>query len=52
MEGEMVRSVECAETPLFSIKGFELPFLFIYSPTLIKGTTCWIEQMREKAQGQ
>lgn len=32
-------SVECAETPLFSIKGFELPLLFIYSPTLIKQTS-------------
>lgn len=34
-------SVECAETPLFSIKGFGFPLLFIYSPTVIKETTGW-----------
>lgn len=34
-------SVECAETPLFSIKGFGFPLLFIYSPAVIKETTGW-----------
>ena len=34
-------SVECAETPLFSIKGFGFPLLFIYSPTVIKETAGW-----------
>lgn len=43
-------SVECAETLLFSIKGFEFPLLFIYSPTVIK-TTGWNIAEERKSSG-
>lgn len=34
-------SVECAETPLFPIKGSGFPLLFINSPAVIKDTAGW-----------
>lgn len=43
-------SVECAETPLFSIKGFALGFLpFIFSPIMIKENT---DSSRKKRLGE
>lgn len=44
-------SVECAETPLFSIKGFGFPLPFSYSPTVIKETTRWNTADEKKARG-
>lgn len=44
-------SVECTETPMFSIKGFEFPLLFIYSPTVIKETTGWSTADERKRLG-
>ena len=44
-------SVECIETPLFSIKGFGFPLLFIYSPTVIKETTGWNTADEKKGAG-
>lgn len=42
-------SVECAETPLFSIKGFGFPLPFSYSPTVIKER--WNTADEKKARG-
>ena len=44
-------SVECAETPLFCIKGFGFPLLFSYSPTVIKETTSWNTADEKKGSG-
>ncbi len=44
-------SVECAEIPLFSIKGFRFPLLFIYSPAVIKETMGWKTADERKGSG-
>lgn len=41
-------SVECAETPLFFIKGFGFPLPFIYSPIVIKENMAGYSSRRKR----
>lgn len=36
---------------VFSIKGSGFPLLFIYSPTMIKESTCWNTAVERKGKG-
>lgn len=48
MEGEMAEVSSVLK--LFSIKGFGLPLIFIYLPTVIKETG--VQLIRDKARGR